>query len=168
MVFGMLLIPSLPLLIAVTLSCAAAGFDPKELDRVLQQGVADRVYPGAVAFAGDADGVFYQNAVGMHKYPADVASGAESDNRPMTLDTWFDLASVSKVVATTSAVALLYQEGHLSLEDRIVSLLPLPGEMEDAGGAEARSFATNGKAGVTVRNCLLHNSGLSPDPLPYW
>ena len=154
------------LLIAVLV---AAHLDTKKLDSILQQGVVGGVYPGAVASAGDVNKVLYQKAVGTHKYVADIASGQETDNSPMSLDTWFDLASVSKVLATTSAVALLYQEGYVALDTPIVDLLPSSTEIQiESGQDEVRSFGSNGKSGVTVRHCLLHNSGLAPDPQPWW
>lgn len=76
----------------------------------------------------------------------------------MSSSTLFDMASCTKVVATTSVVALLYQKGMLPLEQRLSDPLLL-----------GPSFAQAGKENVTVLNCLLHNAGFPPDPSPnYW
>lgn len=74
----------------------------------------------------------------------------------MQLDSLFDIASLTKVVSTTTAVALLYQEGLLDINSRVIDTL---GDM----------FASHGKDKITIQNCLLHNAGFSPDPVPwYW
>jgi CubicO group peptidase (beta-lactamase class C family) len=74
----------------------------------------------------------------------------------MALTTQFDMASCTKVVATTSVVALLYQWGYLPLDTPVANVL-------------GPAFAANGKGAVTVLNCLLHNAGFPPDPVPeFW
>ncbi|MCB9248309.1 MAG: beta-lactamase family protein [Ignavibacteriales bacterium] len=60
----------------------------------------------------------------------------------------FDLASVSKVVGTTSAAMILVQEGKLNLDEKVITYLP--------------AFNNNDKENITIRNLLLHNSGLAP------
>lgn len=67
----------------------------------------------------------------------------------MTLDTVFDLASLTKVVATAPSVMRLVQDGRVRLEDPVYRLIP--------------EFGSNGKEGVTVRNLLTHYSGFKPD-----
>lgn len=69
----------------------------------------------------------------------------------------FDMASCTKVVATTSAVALLYQMNLLPLQTRVTDVL-------------GQRFGTQGKQDITVLNLLLHNAGFPPDPTPtnYW
>ena len=119
------------------------------LESILNQGVTNRVYPGAVAIVGNLNGPLYQVAVGGYTY--DAASPT-----PMQMDTHFDLASLTKVVSTTSAVALMYQNGYLDLETNVGSVL-------------GEGFMNGGKEGITVLNCLLHNAGFAPDPSPmYW
>lgn len=73
-----------------------------------------------------------------------VASGRATAASPMTTDTVFDLASVTKVAATTTALMVLVSRGELSLDTRVSQLLP--------------SFA--GSADSTVRDLLLHRAGL--------
>jgi len=67
----------------------------------------------------------------------------------MTLDTIFDIASLTKVVATTTAVMQLVQKGEVRLNDPVAKYLP--------------EFAQNGKEDITVRNLLTHFSGLRAD-----
>ena len=68
---------------------------------------------------------------------------------PMTLDTIFDLASLTKVVATTTAVMQLVEQGTVRLTDPVASWVP--------------GFERYGKGGITVRHLLTHVSGLRPD-----
>jgi CubicO group peptidase (beta-lactamase class C family) len=60
----------------------------------------------------------------------------------------YDLASLTKVIATTSAVMRVYDEGKLHLDDRLIDYLP--------------QCNNHGKQGITIRNLLLHNGGLPP------
>jgi serine-type D-Ala-D-Ala carboxypeptidase len=147
-----------------TVSASSVGPKSSSFDAILRQGVRDRVYPGASAMAGDAENnIYYSGAVGSHMYPGndDAVQGKT------TVDTWFDLASVSKVISTTSATALLYQMGYISLDDRISSLMAEP-ENVVMDSEQSGSFAVNGKESITVKNCLLHNAGFTPDHEPYW
>ena len=73
----------------------------------------------------------------------------EPRREPMTLDTIFDLASLTKVIATTTAVMQLVEQGKVRLNDPVAKYLP--------------EFAQNGKDDVTVRQLLTHYSGLAPD-----
>jgi len=70
----------------------------------------------------------------------------------MTFDTLFDMASCTKLLATTTAVATLYEKGYLELDVPVAKYLP--------------SFASNGKDTILIRHLLLHNSGLKVDPDP--
>ncbi len=73
----------------------------------------------------------------------------EPRREPMTLDTIFDLASLTKVIATTTAVMQLVEQGKVRLNDPVAKYLP--------------EFAQNGKDDVTIRQLLTHYSGLAPD-----
>ena len=66
----------------------------------------------------------------------------------MTVDTIFDLASLTKVVATTSSLMRLFEEGRFRLNDKITDYIP---EFQ------------NGKSSITIRNLFTHFSGLRPD-----
>ncbi len=123
---------------------AAAGLDAARLDRidaVVEQAIRDNQLPGAVVLVGRGDAVVWQKAYGRRALvPA---------NEPMTLDTMFDLASLTKVVATTTAVMMLVEEGTLRLSDPVATFIP--------------GFERNGKGRITVRDLLTHMSGLRPD-----
>ena len=128
---------------------------------ILQNGTLAKVFPGAVAVVGNREGSLFSAAVGNYtddgNNPSFIPAGTTDPNPTPTLDgTRFDMASCTKVVATTSAVALLYQEGFISVDDKIQDYL-------------GPAYATQGKDDVTILNCLVHNTGYPPDPSPeYW
>lgn len=118
------------------------------LTQILQQGIEDSTYPAVVAIVGNTKEILYSNALGHLTYSV--------EDTATTLDTHFDLASLTKVFATTSAVALLYEQGYLSVQDKVSQYL-------------GTDFNVHGKDLITIENCLLHNAGFSPDPDPcYW
>ena len=103
--------------------------------------MAAKLTPGAVIVVGRGEQTVYEKAFGFRAtVPAE---------EPMTLDTVFDLASLTKVVATTSAVMTLVEEGRLRLNDTVASHVP--------------GFERYGKGGIQVRHLLTHVSGLRPD-----
>lgn len=118
-----------------------AGFSLEGLQRgydLLQKAVADRVFPGAVVLIARGGWIVGHRALGRFTYDEKAS--------PVQPDTLFDLASVTKVVATTTAAMLLVEEGALDLDQRVAAYLP--------------SFGGNGKADITVRHLLTHTSGL--------
>ena len=111
------------------------------VDALIQEQVNDGGITGAVLVVGHNGSVVHQKAFGLR---------AISPRRePMTLDTMFDLASLTKVVATTPSVMRLVQYGQVRLEDQVSRHIP--------------EFAANGKDAVTIRDLLTHFSGLKPD-----
>jgi beta-glucosidase-like glycosyl hydrolase/CubicO group peptidase (beta-lactamase class C family) len=118
-----------------------AGFDPDTLmrvDAVMQQAIADSAFPGAVLLAAKDGMIVHEKAYGRFTY--------DSTATPMTTDAIFDMASVTKVIATTSAVMKLVEEKRIALNDKVVKYFP--------------AFGQNGKENVTIYNLLVHNSGL--------
>jgi CubicO group peptidase (beta-lactamase class C family) len=110
---------------------------------LLEQAVADRVFPGcsfgAVAAGVEGLEVIALDAVGRQTYA--------EDSPEITPDTVYDLASVTKVVATTAMAMLLYDRGSLELDRPIGSILS--------------GFGSSGERGrVTLRHLLAHASGL--------
>lgn len=110
----------------------------------MQQAVSDGVFPGGVLLVAAADAVVFFEAYGY----ADLFS-----KRAMTKDTIFDLASLTKPLATTLAIMLLVSEHKLGLDQTLGSILP--------------GFEKTDKSGITITNLLCHNSGL-PDYRPYY
>lgn len=124
---------------AVGLSSARLG----RLDEVISSAIARREVPGAVVLVGRHGKVAFRRAWGRRA----VEPSAEA----MTADTAFDLASLTKPVATAAAVMTLVERGKVRLEDPVVTYLPAFG----AGGGEREK--------VTVEQLLVHRSGLVPD-----
>ena len=112
-----------------------------DIDALVARAIADKQMPGAVVVVGRGDAVLYEKAFGQRA----VAPLAE----PMTVDTVFDLASLTKVVATTTAVMQLVERGTLRLTDPVAAWVP--------------GFERYGKGEVTLRHLLTHVSGLRPD-----
>ena len=122
-------------------SPAEVGFDPKALslvDTVIESAIQDSAFPGAELLVAKDGMVVYNKAYGFYDY--DIYS------KPVDQSTLYDLASVTKVMATTNAVMRLIDEGKLHLDDRIVDYIP--------------EFGQNGKEKITVYNLMVHNSGL--------
>jgi uncharacterized protein YbbC (DUF1343 family) len=111
------------------------------VDSIIQQAIADGNIPGAVLVVGHNGKVIYRKAYG-HR-------ALEPRRELMTLDTIFDLASLTKVIATTTAVMQLMELGKVRLNDPVAKYIP--------------DFAQNGKDDITVRQLLTHYSGLAPD-----
>lgn len=129
-------------------------YDFRQVQYALEHGVASGAYPGYAFALVTAQSVLFTQTGGNYTYGlAPPFNGGA--NPPVTSATLFDMASLTKVVATTSAVAHLYQIGLLSLETRVGAII----------GAQ---FDVHGKAGIVVRNLLLHNAGFAPDPNPFW
>ncbi|MEK7728236.1 MAG: glycoside hydrolase family 3 N-terminal domain-containing protein [candidate division KSB1 bacterium] len=118
-----------------------AGLSSAQLDSVrelMQQAVRDSVFPGAVLLLG-------RNAtIALHESFGNL--GYEEFARPMPLHAIFDMASVTKVIATTTACMLLYERGQLALDAPVQSYLP--------------NFTGKDKEKITVRHLLTHSSGL--------
>jgi uncharacterized protein YbbC (DUF1343 family)/CubicO group peptidase (beta-lactamase class C family) len=96
--------------------------------------------PGAVILIGNQGKVVYRRAFGLR--------ALKPKKVPMTTDTIFDIASLTKVIATSTAVAQLVETGKLNLEDPVAKHWP--------------EFKVNGKEAITVRDLLTHYSGLRP------
>ncbi|MGA8743009.1 MAG: exo-beta-N-acetylmuramidase NamZ domain-containing protein [Terracidiphilus sp.] len=111
------------------------------LDPVMEKAVADHEIPGAVLLVGHNGHVVYRKAFGWRSL--------EPTREAMTPDTIFDLASLTKCIATATSVMKLVQDGRVRLNDPIAKYLP--------------EFAQNGKQDITVREVLTHFSGLAPD-----
>ncbi|MGE4649332.1 MAG: serine hydrolase domain-containing protein [Myxococcota bacterium] len=113
------------------------------VDRAIDKAIADANIPGAVVLARmphEGEEIEYASARGL--------AVARPERLPMTRNTLFDLASLTKPLATTSAILLLVHEGAIDLDDPVAKHLP--------------HFAERDKEGVTLRHLLTHSSGLKP------
>ncbi len=97
--------------------------------------------PGAVVLVGNPEEILYRKAFGL--------SALKPEPRPMTVDTRFDLASLTKVVATTTAILQLMDQQKLRLDDPVAKYWP--------------EFGENHKESITIRQLLTHYSGLRAD-----
>lgn len=119
-------------------------FSPEVLasiDELVDQSIRSGSLSGCVIEVGNAEGPLFSKAFGNRS--------TEPLVEPMTTDTIFDLASLTKPIATASSIHLLVESGNLKLDDRVSLHLPL--------------FGQNGKDRITVLDCLVHRSGLIPD-----
>jgi uncharacterized protein YbbC (DUF1343 family)/CubicO group peptidase (beta-lactamase class C family) len=111
------------------------------VDAVVKNAILQGLTPGAVVIVGHHGKVVYRKAFGSRSLEPTV--------EPMTVDTIFDMASLTKVLATTSSVMRLVQLGQIKLNDPVAKYIP--------------DFAQNGKEDVTIRQLLTHYSGLRAD-----
>lgn len=110
------------------------------LDTIVSRAVRDSAFPGAeVSVIRDGASVF-SKAFGTLEYGP--------GSQPVNLNTMYDLASLTKVIATTPSVMRLIDEKKISLDDSVIRYIP--------------EFANHGKEGIRIRNLLLHNGGLPP------
>ncbi len=112
-----------------------------EIDEVVAAGIADGEMPGAVVLIARHGRIAWLRAYGDRI--------VEPQRAEMTTDAVFDLASITKPVATATSVMLLVESGRVGLEDRV--------------GLHIPEFANNGKDDVTVAQLLTHQSGLIAD-----
>jgi CubicO group peptidase (beta-lactamase class C family) len=113
----------------------------RELDAAVERGV----FPGAVLLVNVGDEVVFHRAAGLR--------ALEPERSPMREDTIFDLASLTKPLATAIAMMLMVRERKIALDDRVTRFF--------------HNFGVHGKTHVTFRHLLAHTSGL-PAWRPYW
>lgn len=126
--------------LAATALCAQTFTGTDAIDRTINDAVAQHKMPGAVLVIGHNGEVVYRKAYGNRALVPAVEA--------MTVDTVFDLASLTKVIATTTSLMKLFDEGKFRLNDPITQYIP---EFE------------GGKSTITIRNLMTHFSGLRPD-----
>lgn len=111
------------------------------LDFIVRNALAAGNAPGAVLIVGHDGQIVYRKAFGNR--------AVQPKPEPMTMDTIFDVASLTKVMATTMCVMRMDQLGQIKLNDPVAKYIP--------------DFAQNGKQDVTIRQLLTHYSGLPAD-----
>ena len=141
-----LLAAAVAALAAVAAPPAPSGFSASTLARIdtaVEEAIAARELPGAVVLVGRRDRVVFRRAYGNRALlPVREA---------MTVDTVFDVASLTKPVATATSVMILVERGKVSLLDPVVRHLP---EFAAGGGDRDK---------VTVEHLLTHRAGFVPD-----
>ena len=113
----------------------------KALDAIFNQAVAEHQIPGAVVLVGHDGKVAFRKAYGYRSL--------EPRRETMTLDTIFDMASLTKCMVTAVAIMRLVQYGQVRLNDAVARYIP--------------EFGAKGKQEITVRQLLTHYSGLPDD-----
>ncbi|HEY1993517.1 MAG TPA: sodium/solute symporter, partial [Edaphobacter sp.] len=156
-VVGLAVALSIPFLLAsrcdaqAPASSAAQGqYDFGSVTTLVDQAVAANKLPGAVILIHHDGKTVFERAYGVRKYAGEPGlNGKPLPAEPMTVDTIFDMASLTKCLATATAVMQLVEAGKLDVDAPVVKYLP--------------AFGVNGKDRVTVRELLTHYSGLPPD-----
>lgn len=132
---------------AESISSVSPDTFPTKLDRKLSQisetvewAIKEGSIPGAVVVIGKEGRIIYKRAFGLRS--------VKPESRPMTEDTIFDVASLTKVVATSTAVMQLAEKGKLDVDAPVYKYWP--------------EFKSKGKKNITIRHLLTHYSGLRP------
>jgi uncharacterized protein YbbC (DUF1343 family)/CubicO group peptidase (beta-lactamase class C family) len=122
------------------LSCAASLCAQPAFDEPIESAIKAGLIPGAVLLVGHEGKIVYRKAYGER--------ALLPKREPMTVDTIFDAASLTKVIATIPSVMKLFEQGKIRLNDPVTKYLP-----EFQGG----------HSDITIRNLMTHFSGLRPD-----
>ncbi len=109
----------------------------EQIDRSIEEGAI----PGAVLLVGRGEDTVYRKAFGQR--------AVQPTATPMTTDTIFDMASISKVVGCATSIMILVERGQLNLTDKVAKYIP--------------AFGNRGKEKITVEQLLLHRAGFIPD-----
>lgn len=110
----------------------------KDVDILINKAIENRAFPGAVVLIWKDGKTIYEKAFGNFTY--------DDNSSKVNTQSIYDLASLTKVIATTTATMICYDRKLFSLDDKVTKYIP--------------QFAVNGKENITIKNLLLHNSGL--------
>jgi SSS family transporter len=130
-------------------STAQGRYDFSSITALVDQAISAKKLPGAVVLVNHDGKTVFEQAYGVRKYAGELSGPAGDKAEPMTVDTIFDMASLTKCLATATAVMQLVEKGKVDVDAPVVKYLP--------------EFGANGKDKVTVRELLTHYSGLPPD-----
>ncbi len=108
------------------------------LDHLVEQAIIDKIFPGAVILVGHKGTIAYHKAFGNYTY--------DKNSPRITTKTVFDIASLTKVIATTTLVMLLVDAQKISLEDSVSNYLP---------------YFADGSRAIRIKHLLTHTSGLT-------
>src|SRR5437899_495278 len=123
---------------------ASAGMSAERLarmDSVIGESIEKKELPGAVVLVARHGRIVWRKAYGQR--------AVEPQREAMTADTIFDLASLTKIIATATSVMILVEQGRVRLGDPVIKFIPeMKGEGRDA---------------ITIEQLLLHTAGFAPD-----
>ncbi len=122
----------------------AVGLDAQRLQRIdaiVAEGLSEKKMPGCVVCVGRHGKIAFLKAYGQKQL--------QPNELPMTTDTVFDMASITKPMATATSIMLLIERGQLRLSDKVTAIIP--------------EFAANEKETITIHDLLIHHSGLLAD-----
>lgn len=126
------------LILNLSLNSQSNDYQFSDVDKVINKAIYDKSFPGAVVLVWKDGKTIYEKAFGNYTY--------DSLSPKIKTTTLFDLASLTKVVATTTAAMICYDRKLFSLDDKVIKYIP--------------EFGVNGKENITIKNLLIHNSGL--------
>jgi CubicO group peptidase (beta-lactamase class C family) len=126
------------LIVDLNVLAQSQTYNFNEVDSVLDKAITDHAFPGAVVLIWKDGNTIYEKPFGNFTY--------NSKSPKMINQTIFDLASLTKVIATTTAAMICYDRKLFSLDDPVVKYIP--------------EFGENGKEKITIINLLIHNTGL--------
>src|SRR5271166_6626774 len=128
---------------------AAPAPDFAAVSKLINHAIAANRLPGAVVVIGHAGRIVFHQAYGSRKLAGEPGlDGLPAPAEPMTEDTIFDLASLTKSLATATAVMQLYEQGQVQFDDPVQKYLP-----------DFNTANDQRRAKVTVRMLLTHTSG---------
>jgi CubicO group peptidase (beta-lactamase class C family) len=116
-----------------------------KVENVITEAINDSSFPGAVILISKDGEIQFYKVFGNYTY--------DEDSREVEKNTIYDLASLTKVIATTTAAMICFDRKLFSLDDKVKNYIP--------------SFASNNKENITIKSLLLHNSGL-PSWKKFW
>ncbi|HEX9251587.1 MAG TPA: serine hydrolase [Ignavibacteriaceae bacterium] len=126
------------LILALRVGAQSNAYIFNDVDEVINKAIEDKSFPGAVVLVWKDGKTVYEKAFGNFTY--------DRSSPKVKTTTIYDLASVTKVVATTTAAMICYDRNLFSLDYKVVKYIP--------------EFGVNGKENITIKNLLIHNSGL--------
>ena len=109
-----------------------------KVEELINSSIKDSAFPGAVLLVWQNGKIIFEKPFGHLTY--------DDSSAEVTTNTIYDLASLTKVIATTNAAMICFDRKLFSIDDKVSKFIP--------------QFAQNGKENITIKNLLLHNSGL--------